>query len=141
MRMCGIEIKSSDAIIVVLDGLKDQFEILDTGIKKFNLKDTSKSDEVQIFTETIHTFLIQHKIDIVGIKKRNAKGQFAGGSVSFKIEGLIQLTKNSQVKLIAPASISSTIKKNPPPSSGKLFAYQKGAFETAYTLLQLHQDS
>jgi hypothetical protein len=52
------------------------------------------------------------------------------------MEGIIQLAKDAKVALIAPTSIASTIKKETPPAANKLFTYQKGAYETAYTLLR-----
>ncbi|NOQ67480.1 MAG: DUF3010 family protein [Desulfobacterales bacterium] len=137
MRVCGVELKASDAIILVIDGTKENFGIIDTGIKKITLGDTNNAEDVQTFKETFDSFVKNHNIDKIGIKKRNTKGQFAGGAISFKIEGIIQLSKDATVKLIAPASISSTIKKEPPPAASQLFSYQKGSYETAYTLLRL----
>lgn len=136
MRVCGVDIKASDAIVVVIDGTKDNFKIIDTGVQKITLGNTSDSEDVKTFKETFHSFVKNHNIDKIGIKKRNTKGRFAGGATSFKIEGIIQLSKDSTVELLAPASISSTIKKEPPPAAKQLFAYQKGSYETAYTLLR-----
>ena len=136
MRVCGVDIKASDAIVVVIDGTKDNFEIIGTGVKKIKLGDTNNSEDVQTFNETFHSFVRNHNIDKIVIKKRSTKGPFAGGATSFKIEGIIQLSKNSTVDLIAPTSISSTIKKHPPPAAIEIYAYQKGSYETAYTLLR-----
>jgi hypothetical protein len=136
MRVCGVDLKASDAIVVVIDGTKDNFVIVDTGVKKISLGDTHNSEDVQTFKETFHSFVKNHNIDKIGIKKRNTKGQFAGGATSFKIEGIIQLSQDSTVELIAPVSISSTIKKEPPPAANQLFAYQKSSYETAYTLIR-----
>ena len=136
MRVCGVDIKASDAIVVVIDGTKDNFKIIDTGVQKITLGNTSDSEDVKTFKETFHSFVKNNNIDKIGIKKRNTKGRFAGGATSFKIEGIIQLSKDSTVELLAPASISSTIKKEPPPAAKQLFAYQKGSYETAYTLLR-----
>ena len=136
MRVCGVEIKASDAIVLVIDGTKENFGIIDTGIKKITLGDTNNAEDVQTFKEAFHAFVKNHNIDKIGIKKRNTKGQFAGGAISFKVEGIIQLSKDATVELIAPASISSTIKKEPPPAASHMFAYQKSSYETAYTLLR-----
>ena len=136
MRVCGVDLKASEAIVLVIDGTKENFEIIDTGVKKITLSDTNNSADVQTFKETFHSFVKNYNIDKIGIKKRKTKGQFAGGATSFKIEGIIQLSKDSTVELIAPTSISATIKKEPPPAASQLFAYQKGSYETAYTLLR-----
>ena len=136
MRVCGVELKGSDAIVLIIDGTKENFEIIDTGVKKITLGDTNNAEDVQTFKETFHSFVKNHNIDKIGIKKRNTKGQFAGGATSFKIEGIIQLSKDATVELLAPASISSSIKKEPLPAASQLFAYQKSSYETAYTLLR-----
>ena len=136
MRVCGVELKASEAVVVVLEGTKDTFEIIDTGVNKITLGDTNNSEDVQAFHEAFHAFVGKHQIDKIGIKKRNTKGRFAGGATSFKIEGIIQLSKDATVALIAPTSIASTIKKEEPPAAKQLFTYQKGAYETAYTLLR-----
>ena len=136
MRVCGVELKASDAIVLVIDGTKENFKIIDTGIKKITLGDTNNAEDVQTFKEAFHSFVKNHNIDKICIKKRNTKGQFAGGAISFKVEGIIQLSKDATVELIAPASISSSIKKEPPPAASQLFAYQKSSYETAYTLLR-----
>ncbi len=136
MKLCGIDLKGSEAIVIVLEGTVDQFDIVDTGVAKIILGDTNKSDDVLTFKDTFHSFIKNHNIDHIGIKKRNTKGQFAGGAVSFKMEGLIQLTPNANILLFAPPTISSTVKKNPPPVPQNIFAYQKGAYEIAYTMLR-----
>jgi hypothetical protein len=112
MRVCGVELKAADAVVVVLEGNKESFEIIDTGVQKITLSDTNSSVEVQAFHESFHAFVQKYQIDKIGIKKRNTKGRFAGGATTFKIEGIIQLAKDATAALIAPASIASTIKKS-----------------------------
>ena len=136
MRVCGVELKASDAVVVVLEGDKESFEIIDTGVQKISLRDTNNSEDVQAFHESFQAFVQKYQIDRIGIKKRNTKGRFAGGATSFKMEGIIQLAQDTMVALISPASIASTIKKEEPPVANHLFTYQKGAYETAYTLLR-----
>ena len=47
MRVCGVELKASDAIVLVIDGTKENFGIIDTGIKKITLGDTNNAEDVQ----------------------------------------------------------------------------------------------
>jgi hypothetical protein len=136
MKVCGVDLKGSEAIVIVLEGLSDNFEIIDTGVTKVVLGDTNKSEDINTFKDTFHSFIRNHNIDHIGIKKRNAKGKFAGGPTGFKMEGLIQLTPNSNIALLPPTTISSTVKKNPPPKPDGIFGYQKNAYEIAYSLLR-----
>lgn len=136
MKICGVDLKGSEAIVIVLEGNLDNFEIIDTGVTKVILGDTNNSEDVLAFKDTFHSFIKNHNIGHIGIKKRNTKGQFAGGATGFKMEGLIQLAPNSNILLLAPTTISSTVKKNPPPKPEGIFGYQKGAYEIVYTLLR-----
>ena len=135
MRICGIDLKSSDAIVVVIDGTKDDFQIIDTGVQKITLEDTNNSSSIKVFSDVFQKFIKIHSIDKIAVKKRQTKGKFAGGAISFKMEGIIQLSMDATIDLLASTSVSKVIKTNPPPEA-KLFAYQQSAYETAYTLLQ-----
>lgn len=61
---------------------------------------------------SFYFFLEQNEIEKILIKKRAKKGNFAGGAVTFKMEGLIQLNPICNVELISPQAISSFEKKN-----------------------------
>lgn len=136
MKVCGVDLKGSEAIIIALEGSSDNFEISDTGVTKVILGDTNNFEDVQAFKDTFHSFIKNRNIGHIGIRKRKTRGQFSGGATGFKMEGLIQLTPNTNIALIAPTTISSTVKKNPPPEPKGMFGYQKGAYEIAYTLLR-----
>jgi len=57
MRVCGVELKASDAVVVLIEGTKDNFEIIDTGVHKITLGDTNDSEDVQAFHEGFHAFV------------------------------------------------------------------------------------
>ena len=135
MRICGVELKGSDAIVVVIDTNSGQFNIVDTGVNKITLGSSEKAGDVQAFMDTFHSFIRNHNIERIAIKKRNTKGQFSGGAVSFKIEGLIQLSNDADVTLIAAPTISAQKKKNKyPPCPETLYNYQTVAYETVCSL-------
>lgn len=108
MKLCGIELKSNNVILVVLDDNK----YCDLKIKKLILEDDEKQGDIRQFCNDFLLFLEQNQIDKVVIKKRAKKGNFAGGAVTFKLEGLIQLNPMCEVELISPQAISSFEKKN-----------------------------
>ena len=77
------------------------------------------------------TFVRVNNIELIAIKKRATKGKFAGGSVSFKIEGLLQALPDCRVVLYAPPTIAAKHKSNKFQSPSGIFSYQKEAFLTA----------
>lgn len=142
LRVCGIELKGSDAIVVVIDTNSNEVDIVNTGVQKIILGDSDSAEDVHTFKETFHSFIRNYNIERIGIKKRNTRGQFAGGAVSFKIEGIIQLCNDADVFLIAPATIAAKKRKKKinSPDSEKLSGYQSVAYEVACTLLELLRD-
>lgn len=138
MIICGIELGGSTASIVVLDGSADDFSVVDTGISKLEINDSESAQDVISFFDSFHSFVRNHNVEKIGIKKRSpkAKGKYASGPITFKMEGLIQLCKDIEVVLISPNTISAKIRKKPPPKA-KIFKYQAEAYETAYTLLRI----
>ena len=138
MIICGIELGGSTASIVVLDGSADDFSVVDTGISKLEINDSESAQDVISFFDSFHSFVRNHNVEKIGIKKRSpkAKGKYASGPITFKMEGLIQLCQDIEVVLISPNTISAKIRKKPPPKA-KIFKYQAEAYETAYTLLRI----
>lgn len=127
MKLCGIELKSNNVILVVLDDNK----YCDLKIKKLILEDDEKQGDIRQFCNDFLLFLEQNQIDKVVIKKRAKKGNFAGGAVTFKLEGLIQLNPMCEVELISPQAISSFEKKNIIEFPTTLKKYQEQAYLTA----------
>ncbi|WP_421715608.1 DUF3010 family protein [Arcobacter arenosus] len=127
MKICGIELKSNIASLVVInDG-----EYIDLKIKKIILENDENQDDIRKFCNEFLLFLEQNFIDKVVIKKRAKKGNFAGGPVTFKMEGLIQLNPLCEVELISAQTISSFEKKNEIVKPIELKKYQEQAFLAA----------
>ncbi len=127
MKICGIELKSNIASLVVInDG-----EYIDLKIKKIILENDENQDDIRKFCNEFLLFLEQSFIDKVVIKKRAKKGNFAGGPVTFKMEGLIQLNPLCEVELISAQTISSFEKKNEIVKPKELKKYQEQAFLAA----------
>ncbi len=127
MKTCGIELKSNVASLVVLeDG-----EYIDLKIKKITLENDENQEDIRKFCNEFLLFLEQNLIEKVIIKKRAKKGNFAGGAVTFKMEGLIQLNPLCEVELISAQTISSFEKKNTIEKPNELKKYQEQAFLAA----------
>jgi len=130
IRYCGIELKGNDAILVVLEDNK----VIETAQKKITLVDTKDQKSVRLFYSEIIKFFTEYKIDIIGIKERATKGRFSGGSISFKMESLIQNT-DFNVSLAHSRTITSKL-KNITIDSDDILKYQEGALHVAHYLSQ-----
>jgi len=136
MTICGIEISGSEAIFVLVNGTKSNFSHREVEPRKLKLSDDTDPDEVKAFRDSLFAFFRENKIDLVVIKKRGKKGDYAGGPIGFKLEGIAQLYDNCPVRLIAPQTISAALKKGTPSIPQSLRKYQHTAFQTAYCRLK-----
>ncbi len=135
MIVCGIELAASEARLVVLEGTKGEFMHVVTATRKIPLPDDENQNEVKAFRETVYAFLRENHVDRVAIKKRGKRGDYAGGPVSFKLEGVIQLYPDCDVVLVSPQSISAVKRKHTPTPPEDTRKYQQVAFETAFSEL------
>lgn len=127
MSICGIEIKSNQAILVVLNDNK--YESLST--KRIDLENDEEQLSIREFCNDFLVFLKENQIEKIFIKKRAKKGTFSGGAVTFKIEALIQLNPQAIVELVSSQKISSFEKKNEILFPKELKKYQEQAYLTA----------
>ena len=135
MKVCGIELKGNDAILVCLEGDANQYSLILMEKKKIPLKDSVNQLAVNVFASKINSFLEENEFDKVGIKARATKGRFAGGSVSFKMEALIQ-TADVNVEVIHGSTVKSKLKqKMNEVEKAEINSYQKEALMVALYLL------
>ena len=138
MRVCGIEIKGSEAILCLMtlkDGLFDLPECRQTRLALSNDKD---AESLQKFQFNLAKLIEDYKIEQVVIKERPQKGKFAGGAVGFKIEAAIQLIINCPSLILSGNTIKEKIKQHPVPVDFKdtgLKGFQETAFIIAYAFL------
>jgi hypothetical protein len=88
MNICGIEIKGSEAIIAVASLTVRRLSHVALSTKKIALDDDDEAANVKRFAAQVASFVREHSIDRIAIKKRSKKGEFAGGPTTFKIEGV-----------------------------------------------------
>ncbi len=137
MRVCGVELSGSDAVVCLLIKDLGLFSLPDIKVRKLTLKKNHTREDLQEFQTTFLEFLTEHEVEKVVIKERMPKGKFAGGAISFKMEAAIQLISKAgtEIVLFSPTLIKSTISLNPLPipfEATGLKAFQEGAFTTAY---------
>lgn len=137
MRICGIELTGSDAVVCLLHKDQGLFSLPDSRIRKLTLKKDPARADLQRFQKDLVQFLRDYKVERVVIKERLQKGKFAGGAISFKLEAAIQLIADSniEVSLLSATQIKSVLSANPLPipfADTGLKQFQEAAFLTAY---------
>ncbi|MNQ89428.1 hypothetical protein D3C85_1047360 [compost metagenome] len=79
MKVCGIEIKGSEALLAVATLEAGAPAHLALGTKKIALEDDDLADNVKAFARQARQFFSDNAITHLAIKKRSKKGEFAGG--------------------------------------------------------------
>ena len=135
-RVCGIELKSSEAILVVVENTDGTNALTDTQPKKLKIDNDEDTVEITAFHEAIVAFIKDHHIDIIVLKKRARKGKMAGGSVSFKLEALFQLNGLIETAFVSGQGIAAAHKKDKFELPEGLNKYQETAFMAACLYLR-----
>lgn len=136
MKTLGIDINGNTAVFCAIidnDGIKD----ITGKMTKLELKDDENSHEIHEFVDVIHSHFNEMQFDKIAILKRakSLKAKFPVSPISFKLEGLIQTFKETDILFVAPQTISAYFKKNQNIFKPK-YAYQNSAAELAYYLLK-----
>lgn len=137
MKTIGIQIKSNEAILVVLaldqDGNVKQL----SESTKFKIDDPTNQDQVKQFKNQINTFFDAVKATRIGIVARNhnGKGKMAPSPTSFKLEGIIQLYEKNSIEIIWKKTTDAFLNKNLKQIEAEKM-YQVDAFDLAYYLIK-----
>ncbi len=134
MKICGIELKSNNAILSIIESSNEEINYIDVKLKKIILDNDEDKSSLLSFKNEIESFLTENHIEKVAIKKRAKKGTFAGGSITFKMEAVIQLNSICEVKFISSQAISKYTKKNEIEFPSLLNKYQEQSYLSAVLL-------
>lgn len=135
MRICGVELSGSDAVICLLHLDQGQFDMPDCRVRKLTLKKEHTREDLQQFQFAFAKLMGDYSVDQVAIRERMTKGKFAGGAISFKLEAAIQLIADIDVAMLSPTQIKSALSEKPLPiafSDTGLKVFQEAAFKVAY---------
>lgn len=138
MRVCGIEIKGSEAILCLMEYQNGLYNLPDCRQIRLALSQDQQAESVRKFQFAMRKLVEDYKIQQLIIKERPQKGKFAGGAVGFKIEAALQLLDNCDTTLMSATELKEKIKRFPIPVDFKatgLKAFQETAFLTAYAFL------
>jgi len=141
MKVCGVELKGSDAIICVMTRANGLYDIPHVRVPKISIKDAGDAEQVKAFQFAFAKLVEDYKIDAVVIKGRALKGKFAGGPVGFKLEAAIQLIADLDVEIVSSSYVKSAWAKtqiNIDFRDTGLKKLQEQAFSTAFAYLENH---
>ena len=130
--ICGIDIKSNEAIIVLCDTSKEMLAVSESKFKKIAL-DSNEQDLYKSFYETLLSFIKQYTVEKIYLKKPVDKGRQTAGANAFRIEAIINLIEIPVVSLHANTLLSFS-KKNKlnVENIEKVNQYQLAALWAAY---------
>ena len=136
MKTIGIQIKSTEAIMVVLKKEANGNIIQTNESAKFGIDDPTKPNQIRQFRDQINAAFDSVDASRIGIVARNAngKGDRSPSPISFKLEGIIQLYDKVDVEQIWKQTTTAYFKKNEKMGSAKN-KYQNDAYEVAYYLI------
>ena len=127
MNICGIELKSNNIIVSIID-TTNQNQYINIKEKKLTISDDEDTKVLLSFAQEFKNFLETNQIDKIAIKKRAKKGNFAGGATTFKLEAMIQLSGISDIELISGQALSKYEKKNEIEFPKELNKYQEQSY-------------
>lgn len=136
MKIVGIQLKSNEAILVVLQKKEDgTIEQLDQSTK-FGIDDSQDGTQVRQFRNQVNATLDTIRPDRIVVVARQSSGRTGASSspLSFKLEGIIQLYDKVETEFMWPATIAAFKRKNTIAVQSKK-KFQQDAFEAAYVTL------
>ncbi|QSX32342.1 DUF3010 family protein [Shewanella avicenniae] len=143
MKVCGVEINSSEAIICLVQDDGELFNVPECRSRSISLRNATDDQAIQEFHFAFNKLMQDYKVDEIAIISRPLKGKFAGSAASFKMEAAIQLC-NLPATVIQQTEIKEQLKRNPLQVDFEcleLRKIQKPAFEAAYARLNIKQYS
>lgn len=112
MKVIGIDIASRDVRMVVLDDASGEIVNCTGKYKPLKLEDDHVAENVRLFKNTLFATLDGFAPDVVVFNHRGTSGMYASSPISFKIEGLIQLYENAEIRSTKPQTLAAFYKKN-----------------------------
>ncbi len=91
--IAGIDLDKNEARLVVLAGHAHDLDLVETRVVRIGLADPKDQQEVRDLQAAFQAFFDEYAVDAVAIRERLSKGRMKGGTITFKLEGLIQLCR------------------------------------------------
>ncbi|MFW1746076.1 DUF3010 family protein [Acinetobacter guillouiae] len=107
MTVFGVELKGSEAIIVVVEKEIDG-QCLGKEYKKIPLIST-KQEDAQSFRDLFVALINQYSPSNIVINTRQQKGEYAAGAVTFIMEGILLTLDQVSVTSVAGATVRAKL--------------------------------
>lgn len=139
MKVVGIDISGRDVRIIALDNRCGEIVNYTGKYKPIRLDDDEIAENVILFKNTLFATIESFSPEVIVINYRAPKGtgKYAPSSISFKIEGLIQLYESAKVLFTKPQTIAAFFKKNSLDITTD-YSYQIDALKLAYHYLKVN---
>lgn len=137
MKVCGVEINNSEAIICLVQEDGEMFNVPECRSRSVSLRNATDDTAIQEFHFAFKKLMQDYRVDEIVIISRPLKGKFAGSAASFKMEAAIQLCE-LPAATIQQTEVKEQLKRNPLQVDFEcleLRRIQKPAFEAAYGYL------
>ena len=136
MKTIGIQIKSLEAIIVVLEKDASGNITQTKESAKFGIDDPTRPNQVRQFRDQINAAFDSIGASRIGIVARNpnGKGFRAPSPISFMLEGIIMLYDKIDIEQLWEITTIAYFKRNAKTGSAKN-KYQEDAYDVAYYLI------
>ena len=131
MRFAGAAISGDELVLVTVIRSGVDFTIDASASMKLKFNGGADQHAVRAFFSAVAGFVRNSNIDRVAVRGRQAKGKFAGGPVSFKIEGFLQVLENCKTDILMPTTIAAAVKRHKFALPPKAFKYQNDSFLVA----------
>jgi len=138
MRICGVEIKSNEAIFCLMEYNGGLVSLPESRTVRLQLVNDQDQESVRKFQRTVAKLAEDYKISKFVIKERAQKGKFAGAAVGFKIEAAMQLIDTVDTVVASNSALKEKLARTPLAIDFKdtgLKGFQEVAFTTAYAYL------
>ena len=139
MRVCGVELTGNEAIISIMQLKDGLYDVPKVRVAKFSLVDAINTEPLKKFQFDFAQLMNDYKVDTVVIKQRALKGKYAGNTLSFKIEGALQLMADINVHVLSATYIKeglSHAQVTPDVRELGLKKFQEQAMLTAFGYLE-----
>lgn len=130
MRVCGVDLKGSEALLAIVSTDGDKAIHIPCATKRIALSDDKDAEAVRAFLQTIRTFHHENAIDAFAIKSRAHGGKMGGGAVSFKLETLFQLVE-CETAFVNPVALAKFARGNLGVVPESILRYQEDAYRCA----------
>lgn len=113
MIIGGILLKGNGIRVVTLSGTRSSHKRLLPNFNKLDLPAKPTQQDVATFVQAFKAYCSDNSIDLLCLNQRNSgNGKHAGGSSSFRNEGIILSVSPVPVQLTSPATVAAVLRRH-----------------------------